>query len=101
MIGIRRGLSALGRLPGQERFVRLGPSGWSTAPSDRPVAEDVDTDALFPRLAERIDQDIARRHSGLRSWIPYFYYHRAMKRLDTLPAWCEVGYDFDCLLQKR
>jgi 2-polyprenyl-3-methyl-5-hydroxy-6-metoxy-1,4-benzoquinol methylase len=101
MIGIRRGLSALGRLPGQERFVRLGPSGWSTAPSDRPVAADVDTDALFPRLAERIDQDIARRHSWLRSWIPYFYYHRAMKRLDTLPAWCEVGYDFDCLLQKR
>jgi 2-polyprenyl-3-methyl-5-hydroxy-6-metoxy-1,4-benzoquinol methylase len=101
MIGIKRGLSALGRLPGQARFVRLAPSVGSAEPPEGPVVADVDTDERFQRLAERIDRDIASRHSGLRGWTPYFFYHRAMKRLDTLPAWCEVGYDFDCLLQKR
>ena len=65
-----------------------------------PVALDGDTDEGFRRLAERIDRDIAGRRSGLRSWTPYYHYHRVMKRLDALPAWWEIGYDFDCVLQK-
>ena len=97
-IGVRRGLTALGRLPGQAKFVR-----GAAAAADRPdegVGAGGDPDERFRRLAERIDRDIARRHSRLKSWTPYYYYHRVMKQLDALPAWCEVGYDFDCLLQK-
>ncbi|HJN45583.1 MAG: hypothetical protein CL477_05670 [Acidobacteria bacterium] len=100
-IGIRRGLTALGRLPGQEKFVRLvASSSPQVQRPDTPVAFDGDTDERFRRLAEGIDRDIAGRRSGLRSWTPYYHYHRVMKRLDALPAWCEIGYDFDCLLQK-
>ena len=100
-IGIRRGLTALGRLPGQAKFVRRAAP--ATAPA-RPAAvagAGGDAEERFRRLAARIDRDIAIRHSGLRSWTPYYHYHRVMKRLDALPAWCEVGYDFDCLLQKE
>ena len=98
-VGVCRGLTALGRLPGQAKFVHRAEPG---PVSDRPV-EAVgagDPNERFRRLAERIDRDIARRHSGIKSWTPYYHYHRVMKQLDALPAWCEVGYDFDCLLQK-
>ncbi len=100
-IGIRRGLTALGRLPGQRKFVRSAPDARPESRRVMAEAADQDTDERFRRLAERIDRDIARRRSGLRSWVPYYHYHRAMKRLDTLPAWCQVGYDFECLVQKR
>jgi SAM-dependent methyltransferase len=102
-IGIGRGLTALGRLPGQGKFVRLAPSAQlvqSARQPDPSVAGGADTDDRFRRLAERIDRDIASRHSGFKSWTPYFHYHRVMKQLDALPAWCQIGYDFDCLLQK-
>ena len=60
-----------------------------------------DPESGYPQLAARIDRDIARRRRGHKDWVPYYYYHRALKQLDSLPAWCAVGYDFDCLLQKR
>ena len=100
MIGITRGLRALGCLPGQRRFVRSAPSAETTSNPREPTVGAEDGAAGFADLAERIDRDIAQRHSGLRSWTPYFHYHRAMKQVDSLPAWCEVGYDFECLLQR-
>ena len=100
-IGIRRGLTALGRLPGQAKFVRRAVPAPAAARPDPVVREGGDPDERFEELAERIDRDIARRRGGLRSWTPYYHYHRIMKRLDELPAWCEVGYDFDCLLRKE
>ena len=100
-IGIRRGLTALGRLPGQAKFVRRVAPVLVSARPDEADRADGHAGERFRRLAERIDGDIAGRRSGLRSWTPYYHYHRVMKRLDALPAWCEVGYDFDCLLQKR
>ncbi len=101
MVGIRRGLRALGRLPGQRRFVRwLGPQSQDASPTPTPHRSETDIRGIHDRLAEQIDQDIATRHQSFRSWRPYYHYHRVMKRLDTLPASCEVGYDFDCLLQK-
>ncbi len=97
MIGIRRGLTALGRLPGQRRFVRQAVTETvATSSTSR-----ADPESGYPQLAARIDRDIARRRRGHKGWIPYYYYHRALKQLDSLPAWCAVGYDFDCLLQKR
>ena len=99
-IGLRRGLTALGHLPGQARFVRRTAPTLASDRPDGPVGSGRDSDARFRRLAERIDRDIARRHSVLRSWTPYYHYHRVMKQVDALPAWCEVGYDFDCLVQK-
>ncbi len=100
MVGILRGLTALGRLPGQRRFVRHTLPTRLAQAATRPAGAASDVESRFRQLAEHIDHDIARRHSRLRSWTPYYYYHRAMKRLDSLPAWCEVGYDFDCLLQR-
>ena len=100
MIGIRRGLTALGQLPGQRRFVRYSLPTRPATPPDQPPDTGADAEERFQRLAERIDRDIASRHSRLKDLTPYYHYHRAMKRLDSLPAWCGVGYDFDCLLQK-
>ena len=75
-IGIRRGLTALGRLPGQAKFVRRAAP--ATAPARPAVVAGAGGDAeeRFRRLAARIDRDIAIRHSGLRSWTPYYHYHR-------------------------
>ena len=78
----------------------VGLPSWSSRPQEKGVLIFLEIESRFRQLAEHIDHDIARRHSRLRSWTPYYYYHRAMKRLDSLPAWCEVGYDFDCLLQR-
>ena len=99
-IGIRRGLTALGRLPGQRRFVRQVPAPRGAEPVARSEAVGSDPESRYRALAERIDREIACRQGGLKDWTPYYYYHRVMKQLDSLPAWCEVGYDFDCLLQK-
>lgn len=100
MIGIARGLRALGHLPGQGRFVRPVTSEETrSGPGSKAVSDD-DTLARFERLAARIDRDIASRHRGFKNWTPYFYYHRAMKQVDSLPAWCGIGYDFDCVLRR-
>ena len=100
MIGIARGLRALGHLPGQRRFVRPAASEETgSRPSTATVPAD-DSVARFEGLAARIDQDIATRHRGFKSWPPYFYYHRAMKQVDSLPAWSGIGYDFDCVLRR-
>ena len=58
-------------------------------------------DAHFGALATQIDDDIARRHHGVKDSVLYYWIHRFSKQLDALPAWCEFGYDFECLLQKR
>ena len=100
MIGIRRGLTALGHLPGQARFVGRAAATPASDQQDGAIDAAEGTDERFRRLAARIDREIADRHSVLGSWTPYYYYHRVTKQLDELPGWCEVGYDFDCLLQK-
>ena len=100
-IGIRRGLTALGCLPGQARFVRHVPNRKQGEPMLEPEGVGrLGPASRYRELAERIDREIERHQSRLKGWVPYYYYHRALKQLDALPAWCEVGYDFDCLLQK-
>ena len=99
-IGVRRGLRALGCLPGQRRFARtVAPVGAPapTGPERDPGDDDVDR---FEPLAARIDAEIVRRHSGLREWAPYRHYHRLMKRLDSLPVGLGVAYDFEFWLRK-
>ncbi len=100
MVGIVRGLRALGHLPGQRRFVRSATACDAETSVGEPAAVAERGTTGFDALAARIDQDIARRHRGFKNWPAYFHYHRAMKRLDSLPAWCEIGYDFECLLQR-
>jgi 2-polyprenyl-3-methyl-5-hydroxy-6-metoxy-1,4-benzoquinol methylase len=101
MVGIARGLRALGHLPGQRRFVRSTAPNGTVAGGGEPAAVTGSGAAGFEALAARIDQDIARRHRGFKNWPAYFHYHRAMKQMDSLPAWCEIGYDFECLLQRE
>ena len=99
MIGISRGMRALGWLPGQNRFVRRVSSDSSPGRVVSPVTASID--AHFGALATQIDDDIARRHHGVKDSVLYYWIHRFSKQLDALPAWCEFGYDFECLLQKR
>ena len=95
-IGVRRGLRALGYLPGQRVFARLGPR--TTAPTPTlDLRPDYDR---FESLSARIDAEVARRHRRIRTWMPYYYYRRLLKRLDTLPAWSGLGYDFEFWLRK-
>ena len=101
MIGIARGLRALGHLPGQGRFVRPATSEETPSSPSTAAVPAEDSADRFEGLAARIDQDIATRHRGFKSWPPYFYYHRAMKQVDSLPAWCDIGYDFDCVLERE
>lgn len=98
-VGIKRGLRALGWLPGQQRFVR-GRDSVASTPEDLTHAETGGTAERFEVLAGRIDAQIASSGGGFRRSTAYRHWHRAMKRLDAWPAWCDVGYDYDCLLQR-
>lgn len=92
-IGVRRGLKALGWLPGQRRFARhvtREPEGSAGEP---------DT-TKYESLARLVDQDVASHHRWVRGWPPYFQLHRLSKRLDTLPAWTGAGYDFEFWLRR-
>lgn len=92
VLGVRRGLRALGRLPGQRRFVRRAARAERSPPAEPVPHED---------LARRIDAAVAAQHRRVRGWRPYYWLHRASKRLDTLPAWTAVGYDFEFWLRRH
>jgi SAM-dependent methyltransferase len=99
-IGVRRGLRALGRLPGGHRSVPMHER--HARPVEPPRAgSSSESDAAFEEVARRIDQAVAGWRSPLRSSAPYGYVHRFFKMLDTLPARTEWGYDFEFLLRRR
>lgn len=98
-IGVRRGLRALGRLPGQRRFARTIARGRPT--SIAPEAAAADRDAAYEAVARRIDASIAAWRRPLQTARAYYHLHRVFKQLDTLPASIEVGYDFEFLLRRR
>ncbi len=93
-IGVRRGLRALGWLPGQERFVRRVARG-------SPETAGAPDTTKYESLAQLVDQDVASHHRWIRGWPPYFQLHRFSKRLDMLPAWTGAGYDFEFWLRRR
>ncbi len=96
-IGVRRGLRALGWLPGGRRFARRALRMASAPPdttSDR-------NEGQFSARANRIEAAVRRHQTPLRRWPPYYHLHRLGKRCDMLPAGFEVGYDFEFLLRKR
>ena len=99
-IGVRRGLRALGYLPGGRArapmmtrrelaaTVRAGDGGGAAG------------DDACRALAEFLDRETARRHRRLRGWTPYRHYRRWMKGIDSLAASLTAGRDFDLLLEK-
>ena len=97
-IGLRRGVRALGLVPGWRGqaplAVRAGHPGPASEGADVGPLEDA-------AAAARIDAEIARRHSPIRDWRPYWYYRRALKWLGALPPPFDLGQDFDLLLEKR
>ena len=101
-IGIRRGLRALGVVPGWRSRAPVAQLE-APAPRDRPAAAEGrgPTPATWAEQAARIDAEIAARHRAVRSWPPYFHYRRLVKRLDALPGSLAIGQDFDLLVEKR
>ena len=101
-IGVRRGLRALGAVPGRRRRTRVMPRAALTARSV-PAAADREGPGRERReeQAARIDAEIAAHHRRVRTWRPYLHYRRLMKRLDALPGALAVGQDFDLLVEKR
>lgn len=100
-IGIRRGIRALGLIPGWTRGPALARRETLTRPtaaSDMRTGLAVDID--HETLAARIDAEIAQSYSRLRGWRPYYHYRYLMKRLDTLPASMTIGQDFDVVVEK-
>ena len=101
-IGIRRGLRALGVIPGWRSRVRVAPRADLTA---RAIPAAVGGAGLATERREgqavRIDAEIASHHRRVRAWRPYFHYRRLVKRLDTLPGSLAAGQDFDLLAEKR
>lgn len=101
-IGTRRGLRALGWLPGRggqaplmtrrelEATVRTGTGGGGVVAGDDG----------FRALAEVLDRETAQRHRRVRRWIPYYHYRRWMKGIDALAASLTAGRDFDLVLEK-
>ena len=125
-IGVRRGLRALGVIPGWRsrtgvmRRAALTPRGGAAASARTPAATGPAAEGgerqRQPRAAvgggtpaadrraeqaARIDADIAAHHRRVRAWRPYFHYRRLVKRLDALPGVLAVGRDFDLLVEKR
>ena len=101
-IGVRRGLRALGVVPGWRRRAPVARRE-ALAPRDRPAAAEGGgpTPATWAEQAARIDAETAAHHRPVRSWPPYFHYRRLVKRLDALPGALAVGQDFDVLVEKR
>ena len=115
-IGVRRGVRALGLLPGWRSRVPLAPREALDAPrpagdaaGSSPTGADSDggrkeggrAAAAGEDHAARIDAEIGRRYRRIRSWRPYYHYRRAVKRFDSLPAALTAGQDFDLLLERR
>lgn len=100
-IGIRRGIRALGLIPGWTRGSALTRRETLTRPlasSDVRTAPAVDID--YKIRGARIDAEIAQSYRRLRGWRPYYYYRYLMKCLDTLPASMTIGQDFDVVVEK-
>ena len=100
-IGVRRGLRALGYLPGggaQPQVMRrreLAATVREGAGDGGDPREDT-----YRALAEVLDRETARRHRRLRGWTPYYHYRRWMKGIDALAATLTAGRDFDLVLEK-
>ena len=101
-VGIRRGLRALGVIPGRRSRVRVMRRAELTARTTPGAAGGA---GLAPQRREeqaaRIDAEIAAHHRRVRAWRPYFHYRRLVKRLDALPGSLAAGQDFDLLVEKR
>lgn len=101
-IGVRRGLRAIGVLPGQRRFMAaIGRERAEQLSGEKPAGRSSDGEERYRTVAEHIDRAIEAWRSPVKRWVLYYYLHRLFKQLDTLPARMEVGYDFDLLLRKR
>ena len=103
-IGARRGLRALGYLPGggagapvmtRRELAATIPPRAGEAPGGAPAPEDA-----YRALAERLDRETRRRHRRVRAWTPYYHYRRWMKEVDALAATLTAGRDFDLVLEK-
>ena len=100
-IGVRRGLRALGLVPGWRSRARVVP-GRALAPRAQPAGGSKGpVPEPWVEQAARIDAEVAAHHRRLRAWRPYFHYRRFVKRLDALPGSLAVGQDFDVLVEKR
>ena len=101
-IGIRRGLRALGAIPGWRDGARAMRRAELTAGAGTAQAGGA---GLAPERREeqaaRIDAEIAACRRRIRAWRPYHYYRRLVKRLDALPGSLALGRDFDVLAEKR
>lgn len=116
-IGLRRGLSALGAIPGRRSRIRLArradlavrtASGGDAADGADAIDGADGGDGRAPLVAERREEQAARIDAGIaacqrriRGWTPYYHYRRFVKRLDAVPGWLAVGQDFDLLVEKR
>ena len=101
-IGIRRGLRALGVIPGWRSRVRVVQRADLAAGADPAAVTGAGLAAeRRDEHAARIDAEIASHHRRVRAWRPYFHYRRLVKRLDTLPGSLAAGQDFDLLVEKR
>ncbi len=101
-IGLRRGLRALGVVPGWRSRAHVAQRR-ASAPPDRPAAADGEGAPPEPWVAQaaRIDAEIAGHYRRVRAWRPYFHYRRLVKRLLALPGSLALGQDFDVLVEKR
>ena len=104
-IGVRRGLRALGWLPGQRRFAELSARPRSAVTPETSTAPDEETTTAgsgeLETLARSIDRAVARHRRWLKGWVPYYHLHHAWKTLDTLPSRVGLGYDFEFFLRRR
>lgn len=104
-IGWRRGLRALGAVPGwrsRAALTALAPDVPPPAAGRGGRAGAAGPDQTYEARAARIDAKIAERHRRVRSWRPYHRYRRLTKRLDAaLASALAAGRDFDLLVEKR
>ena len=100
-IGARRGLRALGWMPGR--------GGRAPVMTRRELAATlgkgagggvVAGDAAYRALAEFLDRETAMRQRRVRGSTLYFRYRRWMKGVDALAASLTAGRDFDVVLEK-
>ena len=103
-IGLRRGLRALGFLPGGGRrqpvISRKELEATVQHRRTQDVVSEMEKRNLYWKLVSRIDREVESHHSSVRGSIPYFYYRHCVKFLDSLPAHWTVGRDFDIVLEK-
>lgn len=101
-IGIRRGLRALGAIPGWSGGTRV--LRRTDLPAGAGAGEAGGAGLARERREEqaaRIDSEIAACRRSIRAWRPYYYYRHFVKRLDVLPGSLALGRDFDLLVEKR